>query len=152
MKKKSTNQIKSYLTNHKVKFSSTINLIKAFLLGAEIKIDTDNYLKKTISPTDKIIKFDDFVEWYNSIIPFEFRLGDSIKIKSLDWYNSNKDSKGEIRFENNFVFDDTLSEFCGKEYCIVERSSTLMYNLYKLKCKESNLILNYNFIIDMFEL
>ena len=43
----------------------------------------------------------------------EYKEGDKVQIKSLDWYNENKDEDGEIEFEE-FRFVSPMSEFCGK--------------------------------------
>lgn len=152
--KKTEEQIKSYLKSHKVRFSATINLIKAFLLGAEIEIDVDNYLKKTVSPTDKIVKLDDFIEWYKSPIPFELQLGDFVKVKSLDWYNDNKNNSGTIVYDNGVDFVESMAKFCGKEYTICKREHfSLFCNVYTLRDKESCVESDdFVFSIDMFEL
>lgn len=152
--KKTEEQIKSYLKSHKVRFSATINLIKAFLLGAEIEIDVDNYLKKTVSPTDKIVKLDDFIEWYKSPIPFELQLGDFVKVKSLDWYNDNKNNSGTIVYDNGVDFVESMAKFCGKEYTICKREhSSLFCNVYTLRDKESGIESDgFVFSKDMLEL
>lgn len=43
-----------------------------------------------------------------------YRKGDKIKIKNIDWYNANKNYEGEIIYEDFSVFDESMSEFCGK--------------------------------------
>ena len=44
----------------------------------------------------------------------KYKKGDEVKVKSLDWYNANKNSEGAIIFEDFHIFDETMSEFCGK--------------------------------------
>lgn len=43
-----------------------------------------------------------------------YKKGDKVKIKSLDWYNANKNSEGAIIFNDFRIFDESMSEFCGK--------------------------------------
>ena len=43
-----------------------------------------------------------------------YKKGDKVRIKSLEWYNANKNSEGEIIFHNFHIFDESMSEFCGK--------------------------------------
>lgn len=40
------------------------------------------------------------------------KLGDKVRIKSLDWYNQNKDEDGVVRCGDK-VFDNYMSVFCG---------------------------------------
>lgn len=42
------------------------------------------------------------------------KVGDKIKIKSLDWYNQNKNEDGDILEEMSYPFSERMSEFCGK--------------------------------------
>ena len=46
----------------------------------------------------------------------KYKVGDKVRIKSLDWYNENKNECGEIQFENNphWRFVKNMSENCGK--------------------------------------
>lgn len=42
-----------------------------------------------------------------------YKAGDRVKIKSLDWYNENKDKTGRIRFKyENFIPE--MSQYCGE--------------------------------------
>ena len=43
-----------------------------------------------------------------------YKKGDRVKIKSLEWYNANKNSEGVVNFHNLLFFDELMSEFCGK--------------------------------------
>ena len=47
----------------------------------------------------------------------EYKEGDKVQIKSLDWYNENKDEDGDIEFEE-FRFVTPMAEFCGKTLTI----------------------------------
>lgn len=42
------------------------------------------------------------------------KVGDKVKIKSLEWYNNNKDKYGFVHF-SNVAFSGRMVEFCGKE-------------------------------------
>lgn len=44
----------------------------------------------------------------------KYKPGDKVRIKSLDWYNANKNSEGVVNFNNLLFFDELMSEFCGK--------------------------------------
>ena len=43
-----------------------------------------------------------------------YKKGDRVRIKSIEWYYANKNSEGAIIFPNLRVFDESMSEFCGK--------------------------------------
>lgn len=42
----------------------------------------------------------------------KYKVGDKVRIKSLDWYNQNKDKDGFVRCGDK-VFDNYMSVFCG---------------------------------------
>lgn len=44
----------------------------------------------------------------------KYKPGDKVKIKSLDWYNANKDLNDILFFNDWRIFDESMSEFCGK--------------------------------------
>ena len=64
----------------------------------------------------------------------KYRVGDKVKIKSLDWYNKNKDENREIKFENG-VFTTLKSRFLGQivtiEEITPEKQYILMEDRYK---------------------
>ena len=43
-----------------------------------------------------------------------FKVGDRVRIKSLDWYNKNKNNYGAIYAGNGFCFWKNMSRHCGK--------------------------------------
>lgn len=44
-----------------------------------------------------------------------YKIGDKVKIKSINWYNTNKQKYGEIEFANNdTAFVEPMSQYCGK--------------------------------------
>ena len=46
----------------------------------------------------------------------KYKVGDKVRIKSLDWYNSNKDENGEVSLHSGIFFAKEMSEYCGKEF------------------------------------
>lgn len=44
----------------------------------------------------------------------QYKKGDRVQVKSLDWYNANKNSEGAVLFNGLRIFDEDMSEFCGK--------------------------------------
>jgi len=64
----------------------------------------------------------------------EYKVGDKVRIKSLDWYNENKDDNREIKFENG-IFTTLKSIFLGQimtiEEITLEKQYILMEDMYK---------------------
>lgn len=62
------------------------------------------------------------------------KVGDRVRIKSIDWYNKNKDDNGEIKFENG-IFTTLKSKFLGQimtiEEITLEKQYILMEDMYK---------------------
>ena len=50
----------------------------------------------------------------------KYKEGDRVRIKSLDWYNQNKDEDGNIDINHDFTFYADRSRYCGKVFTIVE--------------------------------
>ena len=47
----------------------------------------------------------------------KYKIGDKVRVKSLDWYNSNKDKYGEIRLHSDeYFFLKVMSASCGKDF------------------------------------
>ena len=44
----------------------------------------------------------------------KYKVGDKVRVKSLEWYNSNKSENGNVDRESPF-FLEKMSEYCGKE-------------------------------------
>ena len=63
----------------------------------------------------------------------KYRPGDKVKIKSLDWYNENKNDFGLI-FCNNICFDEKMIEFCGKTVTIVAQRDNKYYFISEDNC------------------
>ena len=57
----------------------------------------------------------------------KYKPGDKVKIKSLDWYNANKNSEGTIIFNGFRIFDEDMSKFCGKVVTIESYNSRWYY-------------------------
>ena len=47
----------------------------------------------------------------------KFKVGDVVKVKSLDWYNKHKGENGYIIVERNHPFTEEMKKFCGKYFC-----------------------------------
>ena len=64
----------------------------------------------------------------------KYKIGDKVLIKSLDWYNENKDENREIKFENG-IFTTLKSIFLGQimtiEEITLEKQYILMEDQYK---------------------
>lgn len=64
----------------------------------------------------------------------KYKIGDKVRIKSLDWYNENKDDNREIKFENG-IFTTLKSTFLGQimtiEEITLEKQYILMEDKYK---------------------
>ena len=56
----------------------------------------------------------------------KYKVGDKVRIKSLDWYNENKNNRNEIIFENNphWRFVANQSDYCGQIATITSVSKT----------------------------
>jgi hypothetical protein len=49
----------------------------------------------------------------------KYKNGDTVKIKSYQWYNANKDGHGDV-YNCKKIFNSTMSMYCGKEMTIEE--------------------------------
>lgn len=58
-----------------------------------------------------------------------YKVGDKVRIKSIDWYNENKDEFGEISCSHGVDFVPLMADYCGKEFTIKSRSSSGRYEL-----------------------
>ena len=63
----------------------------------------------------------------------KYKAGDKVKIKSLEWYNTNKNDFGLI-FCNNICFDEKMIEFCGKTVTIVAQRDNKYYFIKEDNC------------------
>ena len=50
----------------------------------------------------------------------KYNVGDKVLIKSLDWYNANKDEDGNIDIDYDFTFYASRSKYCGNVFTISE--------------------------------
>lgn len=50
----------------------------------------------------------------------KYQVGDRVRIKSIDWYNENKDEYGDIDISYDFTFYADRSKYCGKVFTIVK--------------------------------
>lgn len=74
----------------------------------------------------------------------KYKSGDTVKIKSYQWYNANKDCHGDV-YNCKKIFNSTMSIYCGNEMTIEEVDEEgQFYYLYED-------ILAYKWTDDMFE-
>ena len=74
----------------------------------------------------------------------KYKNGDTVKIKSYQWYNTNKNSNGDVH-DCKMIFNSTMSIYCGNEMTIEEVDEEgQFYYLYED-------ILAYKWTDDMFE-
>lgn len=57
----------------------------------------------------------------------KFKVGDVVKVKSLDWYNKHKGENGLVIVECDHPFTKEMKEFCGKYFCINDISENGIY-------------------------
>ena len=78
-------------------------------------------------------------EMFESVNPITYlpklALGQKVTIKSLDWYNSNKDKNGAVKLAEE-VFVEEMAEYCGKTATILDafkdldgESDAIMYRI-----------------------
>ena len=61
-----------------------------------------------------------------------YKKGDKVKVKSLDWYNANKNREDAIIFGDFLhIFDESMSEFCGKVVTIA--TCNAKHNYYDIE-------------------
>ena len=44
----------------------------------------------------------------------DYKIGDKVRIKDLDWYNTNKDEDGDVPCDLNILFIKKMKKYCGK--------------------------------------
>ena len=66
----------------------------------------------------------------------KFKVGDKVRVKSLEWYNSNKDGNGDVLSHSDkyLFFPKEMSEYCGKEFEIRYVYSNEVYLLKGTQC------------------
>ena len=68
----------------------------------------------------------------------KFKVGDKIRIKSLQWYNENKDKNGYVYGIYPLIpFDPERAKYCGQEYEVVYVDK--IDNTYQLDCGEEDI-------------
>lgn len=48
----------------------------------------------------------------------KYKIGDKVRVKSLDWYNENKDEHGTVNVPFSFIKE--MAQYCGKEFIITQ--------------------------------
>lgn len=49
-----------------------------------------------------------------------YKVGDKVRVKSAEWYNTFKNSSNDIRGIDNFCFSKAVYNYCGKEAIITD--------------------------------
>ena len=50
----------------------------------------------------------------------KYKVGDKVRVNSIDWYNKNKDEYGDIDISHDFTFYADRSKYCGRVFTISE--------------------------------
>jgi hypothetical protein len=50
----------------------------------------------------------------------KYKTGDKVKVKSIDWYNANRDKNGYVHCQGTLYFIPQMLDFCGKIVTIDE--------------------------------
>lgn len=54
----------------------------------------------------------------------KYKVGDKVRIKSLEWYEKHHDYRGRIYINSEAFFSSCMVEYCGKEAIIKEVNET----------------------------
>ena len=58
----------------------------------------------------------------------KYKIGDKVRVKSLEWYNENKGEHGDVNLPN-IIFVSNMSKFCGQEYTICDVKTNTSTNV-----------------------
>lgn len=68
--------------------------------------------------TDGNCKLDNGFWYFSEVLePYqgpEFKVGDTVRVKSSDWYHANKDEYGNISFKKGATFIASMAQYCNK--------------------------------------
>lgn len=78
----------------------------------------------------------------------KYNIGDKVRVKSLEWYNENKNELGDVKTIPK-VFVSDMSRFCGQEVTISKYIVNASGNIINYNIKEDHL--GYTWSDDMFE-
>lgn len=67
----------------------------------------------------------------------KYKVGDKVKVKSLEWYEKNRNSNGDINTSGNCFVRD-MSLYCGKEATITQTGIGLGYGNYQIDIDEGD--------------
>ena len=60
----------------------------------------------------------------------KYKEGDKVRIKSLGWYNENRNKQGNILTKDGACFNEEMSRYCGQELAIDKIGSNGLYRLF----------------------
>lgn len=73
---------------------------------------------------------EDRVEHFYNKKSLKHKVGDTVTIKSFDWYNDNKDTWGDVSLDyGNIIFVPEMSSYCGKNAKITSLTEDYFYYL-----------------------
>lgn len=78
----------------------------------------------------------------------KYKVGDKVRVKSLEWYNENKGERGDVNLPN-ITFVSNMSKFCGRECTICDVKTNTSTNVTYYGLEED--VLGYSWTGDMFE-
>ena len=78
-----------------------------------------------------------------------YKVGDKVRVKSLEWYNENKNELGVDVNLPNIIFVPNMSSFCGQECTIRDVTTNPSTNVTYYGLEED--VLGYSWTCDMFE-
>ena len=61
----------------------------------------------------------------------KFKVGDKVRVKSLEWYNENKNFNGDVYIEENtgVFFAGNMSKLCGEIVQIIQIEADYYYQI-----------------------
>ena len=101
--------------------------------GKTLTINSVDNFDKKYKMTEDGCYFDWTDEMIEGLVEEEtkpkFKVGDKVRIKSLDWYNNNSNSWGAVCFSDTPSFTSLMKQYCGKVMTIAEITN----GMYRMK-------------------
>lgn len=60
----------------------------------------------------------------------KYKVGDTVKVKSLEWYNENKNHRGVVYEPSQLAFIPNMQDVCGCELKITDIHTIAGYSVY----------------------
>lgn len=68
----------------------------------------------------------------------KYKIGDTVTVKSKEWYDENKNEHGYIVLPK-WIFHKDYAEYCGQKMIIEHIETTRTYPVYKLKANNQTI-------------